>query len=516
LSPAQEQLQTHGRDFQDDDIVIASDEATSPCPSLLAMEEDREQHSHDEHRTVVRCWKTYVMKGSWKRRKKWYGNGTKMSLSSEDGIFSLGAFDCELKTLDTAHASKVELVEHGGEEDVISLSEASNRNEWPCRPISSGNHNQEEGDLASPEEKTIERTDDSSNASLGNHVINMAEIDPLIEPSTMQESEADLVKEECNDYRSYSKHSLLYSDPFSYSPSSKRGKQSIDDLLKIDTLQHEVVEQRYGSDENDSSTFDSIYESSFSPNIHARCDSNDDKVASVNLMFDDQEYHELTKEKRRSYGDSKPVWTSTKVAPRNESDGIVGLIGWDDAKCRPIYRATSRHYVPSNYASSWTDELSDKSDPRPLKGSDVYQKRPHKKKVYATLFKKTGLSRAMRDEMDVNAPSPAYDLTVASPFHFLPEASCIRTSSNKFSRDEIGDVDGKKNHVDSRQQSDASRSINIDEESLDDNVGGAHRVQPHSKSSLASARAFFRYLDSNHILTILDQDEPPAALRNKL
>jgi hypothetical protein len=53
------------------------------------------------------------------------------------------------------------------------------------------------------------------------------------------------------------------------------------------------------------------------------------------------------------------------------------------------------------------------------------------------------------------------------------------------------------------EQSGASRNIDLDMESFGDG-SNAHRVQPHSKSSLASARAFFRYLDSNHNLTILN------------
>jgi hypothetical protein len=491
---------TNGRDSYDDDIVIASDEGTSPCPSPLVVKECREQHTRVDRRDVARSGKIFDAMASWKRRKKWYGNGTKMSFTYAYGIFYSGAFGCESKTLDAPRSLRVESAENDGEEGGMIISET-----WIQHGdrIPSVKYNQEEDDFATPEKNTVERTKD---------LINEEKIDPMIEPPTMQESESDRVKEE--NYQGYSKYHLLHSDSFPSSRSSERGRHSIDTLQTVGTLQHEIDEQRCGSDENDSSTFDSIYESPLSPNIHARRDSIVDKVASINLMFDDEEFRAITKEKRRSYGDSKPVWTSNMIASRNESDGIVGLVGWDDAKCRPIYRATSRLNIPSKDASSWADESSKKSDPRPLEGSNVNYKR-HQKKVYATLFKKTGLSRAMRDEMNINSPSPMHDPTNANPFRFSPEeASCIRTLSNRFSHFENGDNDEKINRVDSRPQS--SRGINISEESLDDNYVSADCVQPHSKSSLASARAFFRYLDSNHILTVLDLDEPSAAQKNNL
>lgn len=119
-------------------------------------------------------------------------------------------------------------------------------------------------------------------------------------------------------------------------------------------------------------------------------------------------------ERRRgsTYGDGKPVWTSSKLIPSESLNGPRGkkiIVGWDDDKGRPIYRTTA--CCESNSLS--TNNIDDPCllpSTRPLdesevKNSTIPKQKQKKKKVYATLFKKTGLSQAVRDEMDIDPPS---------------------------------------------------------------------------------------------------------------
>ena len=135
----------------------------------------------------------------------------------------------------------------------------------------------------------------------------------------------------------------------------------------------------------------------------------------------------------------------------------------------------------------------------------LYNKQTQKKKVYSTLFKKTGLSQTMRDVMGMDYPPPVRHPPSTCPFALSMEKGPVTKFSNNIQCIEKGVVHDKKVHVCSCQQSGASRKIDSDVESFGDD-SNAHRVQPHSKSSLLSARAFFRYLDSNHNLTILHQN----------
>ena len=240
----------------------------------------------------------------------------------------------------------------------------------------------------------------------------------------MQGGHSDAIEDECIDYRGCFDHNE--SDSFASTPSKHREHQSMDCPRTIDSLQSEVDERRYGLDEDDSPTFDPTScvtpltrgeESVISPHIHTRRDSNVDEFAEFDITFDDQEPSAQTKEKRRSYGDVKPVWMSNKLA----STGAFGIIGWDDVRCRPIFHAPPRHPVPSNEAStcgitSIGKSLPPSDDLRTPRGSSVHNKRTQKKKVYSTLFKKTGLSQTMRDVMGMDYPPPVRDPPSTCPF----------------------------------------------------------------------------------------------------
>jgi len=492
LSPAEEQT-IEGCDLHD--------KRTSPCPSLEAIRAHPRTHNH-----IVTLGSDFASTARRKRRKKGYG--IKTSFSSAVGIFAVGAFLSGSETINIAQSPQEESCDYDEEVSVIDR-ETPNRHESPRSPISSTIYDQEDGHLASP-------AGDSSIVSLNNQEGEWEENILEVDPSQMQGGHSDVIEDECIDNRGCFEHNE--SDSFASTPSKHREHPSIDCLRTIDTLQSEVDERRYGSDEDDLPTFYPTSceipltrgeESAISPHIHARRDSNVDEFAEFDITFDDQEPTDQTKQKRRSYGDVKPVWMSNKLA----STGASGIIGWDDAKCRPIFHAPPRHPVPSNEASTCVitsigKSLPPSDDPRTPGGSSVHNKRTQKKKVYATLFKKSGLSQTMRDAMGMDSPPPVRDPPSTCPFALSVEKGPVTKFSNNFPCIENGVVHDKKVHVGSCQQSGASRKIDSDVESFGDD-SNAHRVQPHSKSSLSSARAFFRYLDSNHNLTILHQNEPP-------
>ena len=486
------------------------DERTSPCPSLEAIRAHPRNHNH-----IVSLGGDFASTARRKRRKKGYG--TKTSFSSALDIFAVGAYLSGSEMINIAQSPQEESGYYDEEEDAFIDRETPNRHESPRSPISSTNYNQEDGHLASPKGNDKGGAGDSSIVSLNNQGGDWDEIVLQMEPSQIQGGHSDVIEDECLDYRGYLEHNAP--DSFVSTPSKQREQQSIDCLRTIDSLQSELDERRYGSDEDDSPTFDPTCEtpltrgeeSAISPHIHARRDSNVDEFAEFDISFGDHEPNTQPKEKRRTYGDVKPVWMSNKLA---STSAAFGIIGWDDAKCRPIFHAPPSHPVPSTEASTCVITSSGKSlpppdDPRTHEGSNVYNKRPQKKKVYATLFKKSGLSQTMRDEMDIDSPPPVRDPPSTCPFALSAEKGrCVTKFSNNFLCIESGVVHDKKVNAGSCQQSSASRNIDSDVESFDDD-SYAHRVQPHSKSSLSSARAFFRYLDSNHNLTILHQNEAP-------
>jgi hypothetical protein len=468
LSPAQKQT------IEGCDLL---DVRTSPCPSLEAI-----RAYPRKHYLIVSLGSDFASTARRKRRKKGYG--TKTSFSSAVGIFSDGAFLSGSEMISIAQSPQEESGDYDEEKDAFVDRETPNRHESPR----STNYDQEDGHLASS-------AGDSSIVSLNNQEGDWEEHVAEVDPSQMQGGHSDVIEDECIDYRGYFEHNE--SDSFASTPSKHREHQSIDCLRTIDSLQSEVDERRYGSDEDDSPTFDPTScetpltrgeESAISPHVRVRRDSNVDKFAEFDITFDDQEPTAQPKEKRRSYGDVKPVWMSNKLA----STGAFGIIGWDDAKCRPIFHAPPRHPVPSTEASTCVIASIDKSlppsdDPRTPGGSNVYNKRLQKKKVYTTLFKKTGLSQTMRDVMGIDSPPPVRDPPCTCPFALSVEKGPVTKFSNNFPCIENGVVHDKKINVGSCQQSGASRKIDSDVESFGDD-SNAHRMQPHSKSSLSSAR----------------------------
>ena len=210
------------------------------------------------------------------------------------------------------------------------------------------------------------------------------------------------------------------------------------------------------------------------------------------------------KEKRRSYGDSKPVWMPLN---KNNSD-IVGVreddtakVEWDEERGRPIYHAPPKRTARSQESSNCaTNKAITSNDDIPKdESTKVSNKRgASKKRVYTTLFKKQGLSQTARYKMD-ESPSPLR----------ASGSSCLRSSKSlsaaharniDIDEDFVTKKKGNVAKIDDRKAK-SVLDFNAEMEAIA-NDSNACRVQPTSKSSLVSARAFFRHLDSSHNLTI--------------
>ena len=238
--------------------------------------------------------------------------------------------------------------------------------------------------------------------------------------------------------------------------------------------------------------------------------SNEFDEDEFDFTFDDRESssssHKLqpVKEKRRSYGDSKPVWMPLN---KNNSD-IVGVreddtakVEWDEERGRPIYHAPPKRTARSQESSNCaTNKAITSNDDIPKdESTKVSNKRgASKKRVYTTLFKKQGLSQTARYKMD-ESPSPLR----------ASGSSCLRSSKSlsaaharniDIDEDFVTKKKGNVAKIDDRKAK-SVLDFNAEMEAIA-NDSNACRVQPTSKSSLVSARAFFRHLDSSHNLTI--------------
>eukprot|EP00956_Cyclotella_meneghiniana_P031735 scaffold84328_cov72-Cyclotella_meneghiniana.AAC.2 len=187
---------------------------------------------------------------------------------------------------------------------------------------------------------------------------------------------------------------------------------------------------------------------------------------------------------RRSYGQSnKPNWTS-KIPTKDKIDHKVGqkqLVGWDDIKCRPIFHVSKPEPITR---TKEIQHVVEKPASEPL----LSQKR----RVYSSQYRKSGLFKAARHNMDFDSP-----------------ASRRVTLDNE---DLVGDQATRKNvdRSDIDTAFDIESSMSVDREASDSDPYDdefENRIQPTSKTSIMSAAAFFRYLDSNHHLNITNKDD---------
>lgn len=225
------------------------------------------------------------------------------------------------------------------------------------------------------------------------------------------------------------------------------------------------------------------------------------------VTFDEPRSPAQPKEKRRSYGNAKPVWVPNKL--ETTAPGALGghaEVGWDEALCRPIYAEPPARDAPPRDAP---DGLGP-ADGGP--GALVREKRTQKKRVYTSFFKKTGLSRAVRDRMEIDSPSAVARTPTATSAvdrecyaKALLDENCNSCDAAKKASDEV--MEDTPIDLDCRPNGELL-DVDLELEAITHD-SNTRCSQPTSKSSPASARAFFRYLDCNHRLTVLDQGARP-------
>ena len=312
----------------------------------------------------------------------------------------------------------------------------------------------------------------------------------------------------------------FYDNKSSQAVSSTRTRNSIDTPDHCVGRLHAASsnERDHGMDfdpTNDTPSTKGERSTATTPNTYQHRRSNNDEFEEFDVTFDETkteqtEPNQKQRQKRRSYGDTKPVWMPKQTAAT--PDVASKVIGWDDAKCRPIYHAPAARKLPT----STTDSPIDKSSARTNDGGYAAfsaqkeadgNKKAQKKRVYTSLFnKRSGLTQADRDRMHIDSPTTGYTPNPASimgqPCH----------ANNTLAEDPCSE-DGESTGVTSKAGVDEQNGTSLESLDVDleieaiTNDTNSNRPRPHSKSSLESARAFFRYLDSNHNLTILDQGD---------
>jgi hypothetical protein len=198
---------------------------------------------------------------------------------------------------------------------------------------------------------------------------------------------------------------------------------------------------------------------------------------------------------QRSYGQSnKPNW-ATKSSDGHKLNctetADKQLIGWDDIKCRPIYHVSKPKPIPKEMGSA--DEMNASSDAEKNDPSTI-NIQLQKRRAYSSNFRKSSLFTAARHNMDLDSP-------VARRVTFERESE---TQDNEAEESSSSSDIGSDLDLLSELEPDSSiqegKGEGCDEEF-------ENRTQPTSKTTIKSARAFFRYLDSNHHLAIMDHND---------
>ncbi|KAL7508288.1 hypothetical protein ACHAXN_005356 [Cyclotella atomus] len=190
--------------------------------------------------------------------------------------------------------------------------------------------------------------------------------------------------------------------------------------------------------------------------------------------------------KQRSYGQGfKPNWASSKSSKRHKAildpeAGEKQLVGWDDIKCRPIYQVFKSEPSQSDISMDVRSDTEEKF----ASARNKLQKR----RTYSSSFRKSETFKQAYHNMDLNSPVTRRVTLENEQMHDDQD----ETSSNE--------LNGK-DSLDLRlPELSTSTLLKHDSYSCDEDL--ENRIQPTSKSSIESARAFFRYLDANHNLTI--------------
>ncbi len=200
--------------------------------------------------------------------------------------------------------------------------------------------------------------------------------------------------------------------------------------------------------------------------------------------------------KKRSYGcHEKPVWVASSKQDKSATAQPVNAIGWDEALCRPIF-----HVQPKKKKKKVDDE-NDELDELSICEEEEEElsaenKRTHKRRTYSSRFKRTSLTKAI-EQMSVTSPKNTDDHSDISSAHDVEEGE-----------EDDGEIGARNANVVNDDDVDSNAIIDFDVESEEiahDNDNNATHIQPTESSSLEAARAFFRYLDSNHHL-VFDQN----------
>jgi hypothetical protein len=179
--------------------------------------------------------------------------------------------------------------------------------------------------------------------------------------------------------------------------------------------------------------------------------------------------------KKRSYGCfEKPVW----VAPNRQAKAAAAdnVIGWDEEKCRPIFAKLKKKLDEIRLDESSNDDI-DVEDV-----GDNANKKSHKRRAYSSRFRKTSLTKAIEQMSVLTSPKDDDD------------HADIESTQEESHGDYVNLVNANDEETERRAES----NVNLDLES-------ARHIQPTESSSLEAARAFYRYLDSNHRLVVVGQ-----------
>ena len=200
--------------------------------------------------------------------------------------------------------------------------------------------------------------------------------------------------------------------------------------------------------------------------------------------------------KKRSYGcHEKPVWVARDKSATAQP---VNTIGWDEALCRPIFHIQSKK---KQKVDSEIDELDDS----PICEEEEELRRSNKRRTYSSRFKRTSLTKAI-EQMSVTSPKNTDDHSDISLVHAEEE------------EEEDDEVEARNANVVNDDNVDSNVMIDFDADSEEvayDNDNNATHIQPTESSSLEAARAFFRYLDSNHRL-VVDQNAASPRISSEI
>jgi hypothetical protein len=233
-------------------------------------------------------------------------------------------------------------------------------------------------------------------------------------------------------------------------------------------------------------------------------EQSDVESVDISLFHDLEPGEKSPADNRRSYGTyNRPNWSMKRSIVLKSTDPTAGqrqLIGWDDVKCRPIYQVSQPKQCIQPVEAE-TENTCGANKRAKLQKSSL------KKRVYASTFKMSGIFKAARHNMDVESPISLHDSNtrrVTMENEALEESSTFDAPENQL-ENSVFDFASEKC---SDQYNETSEDAN--KEMKETANQSENRVQPTSKSTLESARAYFRCLDSNHHLTIIIGQDPPA------